>query len=176
MSENNNNNTPEHLHNPLRKVVLALRGKPQWLQRLVLTRIFRHTVKLSGTVKQDIIATDLTSVTFKQRNLKRVQNHIGGVHAAGTALLGESATGFVVGTNLPGDKLPLLKSMQVEYVKRATGDLTAHAHLSEAQLEAMRSMDKGEVSVAVTITDAAGINPVEATYIWAWIPKKKHKD
>ena len=170
------NTVPQHLHNPLRKVVLALQNKPQWLQRFVLTRIFRHTVKLSGTVKQQILATDLQSVTFKQRNLKRVQNHIGGVHAAGTALLGESATGFVVGTNLPGDKLPLLKSMQVNYVKRASGDLLATAQLTDAQIDAMRSDDKGEVTVAVTITDAAGVEPVEATYIWAWIPKKKHKD
>lgn len=163
----------EHLNNPLRKMVLKVQGKPLWLQQFLLTRIFRHTVKLSGTVKQDILATDLASVTFRQRNYKRVQNHIGGVHAAGTALLGESATGFIVGTNLPGDKLPLLKSMHVDYLKRATGDLVATAHLTDAQIAQMRSEDKGEVEVAVTITDATGIEPVSATYIWAWIPKKR---
>ena len=163
----------EHLNNPLRKIVLKLLDKPLWLQQLVITRLFRHMVKLSGTAKQDIVQTDIKTVTFRQRNLKRVQNHIGGIHAAGTALLGESATGFVVGTNLPGDKLPLLKSMQVNYLKRATGALEANASLTDEQIQMMRTEDKGEVEVAVTITDETGIEPVSAIYIWAWVPKNR---
>lgn len=163
----------EHLNNPLRKIVLKLLDKPLWLQQFVITRLFRHMVKLSGTAKQDIVQTDIKTVTFRQRNLKRVQNHIGGVHAAGTALLGESATGFVVGTNLPGDKLPLLKSMRVSYLKRATGALEANASLTDEQIQMMRTEEKGEVEVAVTITDETGIEPVSAIYTWTWVPKKR---
>ena len=37
---------------------------------------------------------------------RKVQNHIGGVHATATALLAETATGMVVGMNLPDEKLP----------------------------------------------------------------------
>ena len=47
------------------------------------------------------------------------------------ALLAESCTGFIVGINLPGDKLPLIKRMELNYVKRATGDMTAVARLTE---------------------------------------------
>lgn len=163
----------EHRNNPLRKMVLKLIDKPVWLQQFLLTRLFRHTVKLSGTARQDIVQTDLKTVTFRQRNLKRVQNHIGGVHAAGTALLGESATGFVVGINLPGDKLPLLKTMHIDYLKRATGTLEAKASLTDEQIQMMLTEDKGEVEVTVIIKDEAGIEPVAASYVWAWIPKKR---
>ena len=158
--------------NPLRQMVLKVQTYPQWLQNFILTRVFRYTVKLSGTVGQDILGTDLTSVTFRQKNKKKVQNHIGGVHAAGMALLGESATGFIVGVNLPGDKLPLLKSMHVDYTKRAAGDLIAVASLSNEQIQLMQTVEKGEVNVSVSVTDSEGKAPVECEYVWAWIPKK----
>nr|WP_269468579.1 DUF4442 domain-containing protein [Alteromonas sp. ASW11-130] len=143
------------------------------MSRKLLTWMFRYKVKLTGTTKLEILNTDLTTVTFRQRNLKRVQNHIGSVHAAGMALLAESATGFVVGVNLPGDKLPLIKSMDLKYVKRATGDMQAVATLTKDQLELMQLEDKGEVWVDVKVTDATGIEPVVCQMVWAWVPRKK---
>ncbi len=162
----------ETLGNPLRKIVLRTLRYPLWLRRIILTRLFRFTVKLSGTVGQDILDTDLHSVTFRQRNKKKAQNHIGGVHAAAMALLGESATGFIVGVNLPGDKLPLLKSMHIDYTQRAEGDLLAQAHLTDAQIEALQNDIKGEITVAVSVTDAAHKAPIVCQYVWAWIPKR----
>lgn len=157
--------------NPLRSFVKKVNQYPSWLSSRLITWAFRSKVKLSGTVGIDILETDLKRVTFQQKNRKKVQNHIGSVHAAGMALLAESATGFIVGVNLPGDKLPLMKTMNLNYVKRATGDLQAVAELSEEQLQQIQTLDKGEVSVKVTVTDANGIEPVVAEMIWAWIPK-----
>lgn len=157
--------------NPLRSFVKKVNQYPAWLSSRLITWAFRSKVKLSGTVGIDILETDLKRVTFQQKNRKKVQNHIGSVHAAGMALLAESATGFIVGVNLPGDKLPLMKTMNLNYVKRATGDLRAVAELSEEQLQQIQTLDKGEVSVKVTVTDANGIEPVVAEMIWAWIPK-----
>jgi hypothetical protein len=39
-------------------------------------------------------------------------------------LLAESCTGFIVEINLPDDKLPLIKRMDLNYVKCATGDMS----------------------------------------------------
>lgn len=64
----------------------------------------------------------------------RVQNHIKGVHACGMALLAESATGAAFGMNLPDEALPLLKSMSIDYVRVAKGDLRAIATLTEVSL------------------------------------------
>nr|WP_211162765.1 DUF4442 domain-containing protein [Alteromonas ponticola] len=146
--------------------------KPDWLSRRLLTWIFRFKVKLTGTTRLEILHTDFTSVTFRQRNLTRVQNHIGSVHAAGMALLAESATGFIVGVNLPGDKLPLIKSMELKYVKRAKGDMQAIATLTEEQLALMQREDKGEVLVNVKVTDETGDEPVLCQMLWAWVAKK----
>ncbi|MCW8107970.1 DUF4442 domain-containing protein [Alteromonas ponticola] len=158
--------------NPLRKFAVWAMNKPEWLSHRLLTWMFRFKVKLTGTTKLEVLSTDLTTVTFRQRNLKRVQNHIGSVHAAGMALLAESATGFIVGVNLPGDKLPLIKSMELKYVKRATGDMQAVASLTNEQIELMQLEDKGELTVAVKVTDATGIEPVMCQMVWAWVPRK----
>ncbi len=159
--------------NPLRKFAEKANQYPEWLSRRLLTFAFRSKVKLTNTVKLDILHTDLKSVTFRQKNYKKVQNHIGSVHAAGMALLAESSTGFVVGVNLPGDKLPLIKEMNLKYVKRAQGDMQAVAELTDEQISLMQTQEKGEVTVKVTVTDAQNIEPVICEMIWAWIPKTR---
>lgn len=159
-------------NNPLRRFVDKVNQYPQWLSSRLLTMMFRSKVKLAGTCKVEILHTDGKSVTFRQRNIKRAQNHINGIHAAAMTLLAESATGFITGINLPGDKLPLVKKMDVRFVRRAVGDMTAVAHLTDEQIAMMQQQEKGEVTVAVNVTDSSGETPIECEMVWAWISKK----
>lgn len=160
------------VQNPLRSFVDKVNRYPDWLSSRLITWLFRHKVKLAGTARLDIIKTDGKSAIFKQKNRRKVQNHIGGVHAVTMALLAESSTGFVVGINLPGDKLPLIKSMNLKYVKRCSGDITAVASVTDEQIALMNSEPKGEVVVKVAITDANNDEPMVAEMTWAWVPKK----
>lgn len=159
--------------NPLRTFVNKVNQYPQWLSRLLMTLLFRYKVKLAGTTGIEVLFTDGKTARYRQKNKRKAQNHIGSVHAAAMALLAESCTGFIVGINLPGDKLPLIKTMNLNYVKRATGDMTAVATLTDEQIQLMQTTDKGEVNVQVVVTDATGIEPLKCEMIWAWIPKKK---
>lgn len=138
-----------------------------------MTKMFRYKVKLAGTTGIEVLHTDGKTVTYRQKNRRKAQNHIGSVHAAAMALLAESCTGFIVGINLPGDKLPLIKTMKLNYVKRATGDMTAVASLTDEQIALMQTQEKGEVNVLVKVTDETGIVPVECEMLWAWVPKKR---
>lgn len=158
--------------NPLRGFVDKVNQYPSWLSAKLITWVFRHKVKLAGTVGLDILETDGKRVVYRQRNRRKAQNHIGSVHAAATALLAESASGFIVGINLPADKLPLIKNMNINYVKRSTGDIQVVASLTDEQIELLHSEPRGEVLVKVEVTDAVGIVPVECEMLWAWVPKK----
>ena len=89
------------------------------------------------------------------------------------ALIAESATGFVVGVNLPGDKLPLIKSMNLKYVKRAYGDMQAVATLTDEQITLLQTQAKGDFLVDVKVSDASGSEPVIAEMHWAWVEKDK---
>lgn len=159
--------------NPLRQFVNKVNHYPRWLSAFLMTKVFRFKVKLAGTTGIEVVFTDGKTATFKQKNYRKAQNHIGSVHAAAMALLAESCTGFIVGINLPNDKLPLIKTMNLNYVKRATGNMTAVASLTEEQICLMQTTEKGEVNVAVVVTDVTGIEPLKCEMIWAWVPKKR---
>lgn len=107
------------------------------------------------------------------RNKKKVQNHIGSVHAAAMGLLAESATGFMTGLSVPDDRIIVIRSMKLEYGKRASGDMKAVASFSDEQVQYIKETPKGDIEVPVVITDATGTETVKATMIWAWTPKKK---
>ncbi|WP_412971913.1 DUF4442 domain-containing protein [Glaciecola sp. MF2-115] len=160
--------------NPLRTFVDKVMKAPLFVRFKILTWVFRYKVKLVGTCKIDIKETDLKSVTFFIKNRTKVQNHIGSVHAAAMALIAESATGFVVGINLPSDRLPLIKSMNLKYVKRAYGDMQAVASLSDEQIHKLQTEPKGDFLVDVKVTDESGNEPVIAEMHWAWVDKN-HK-
>ncbi len=158
--------------NRLFSIVRWATQRPQWLTKLVLTKAFNTQVKMAGTVGIEILETDGLNVTLRLKNKTKAQNHIKGVHAAGMALLAESASGFIFGLHVPDNKLPLLKSMQLEYIARAKGDLIAQAKLTSEQIQQIEQQEKGNINVAVSVTDQEQQTPVNCQMQWAWITKK----
>ena len=148
------------------KVPAAFRGR---LISMAFSRAVPY-INTSGCVFEKITPEE---VIVSVVNRRKVQNHIKGVHAVAMALLAETSTGFVVGMNLPDDKLPLIKSMTVEYKRRSQGSMRAVAHLTEEQKQMIREQDKGEVLVPVKITDESGEEPIQCQMLWAWVPKKR---
>ena len=111
-------------------------------------------------------------VVVSIKNQRKVQNHINNVHAAAMALLAETATGFIVGMNLPDDKLPLIKTLKVSYYKRTQGDMRAVATLTPEDIARIESEPKGEVLVPVIVTDESGGEPIKCEMLWAWVSKR----
>lgn len=157
--------------NKLSRLVTKINAAPVFCRSWLLTLLFGRTIKFAGTAGVQVEALDFHQAKLRLANRRKVQNHIGSVHAAATALLGESASGFLLGMHIADDKIPLLKSMQIQYLKRSTGALTGLAQLDEAQIKQIQHSDKGEVVIRVLIKDQLGVEPVEALYTWAWIPK-----
>ena len=159
--------------NKLSKLVKGIYKLPQATHQFLLTKLFNSQVKFAGTAKLKVLSISEQQVVAKLANKKRVQNHIGGIHAVGAALAAESASGIVFGMNVPDTHLPLLKSMKLEYKARMQGDITAKAHLTAAQINEIKTHDKGDLLVPVTLTDESGQSPIECEMLWAWTPKKK---
>lgn len=159
--------------NKLSRLVRRIGQAPLFCQSTLLSLLFGRTIKFAGTAGVIVRQLDLQQACLVLPNRKKVQNHIGSVHAAATALLGESASGFLLGMHVPDDRIPLLKTMHVQYLKRSTGALTAKVSLTAEQIAFIRQQEKGEISMQVEIVDEAGVAPVSAEFIWAWIPKKK---
>ena len=146
---------------------------PRQFHEPLLSRLFCSQVRFAGTANVRIQKLSSDEVRMSLANRRRVRNHIDGMHAAAMALLAESASGCMVGMNLPDHKLPLIKHLKVDYLRRASGGLRAIATLTEAQRRAMVEEDKGEALVQVTMIDDAGGEPIRCEMHWVWVTKKK---
>lgn len=146
---------------------------PHRFHEPLLSRLLGSQVRFAGTANVRIQELSSDEVRMSLANQRRVRNHIGGVHAAAMALLAESASGCMVGMNLPDHKLPLIRSLKVDYLRRASGGLRAIATLTAEQRRAMLEDDKGEALVQVTVLDDTGSEPIRCVMHWAWITKRK---
>lgn len=159
--------------NRISRSLAKLDGVPAALRTPLRSFIMGRVVKFVGTAGLTIeeLTTERAVVFVKDRS--RVHNHIGGVHAGAMALLAETASGFVVGMNVPDTRVPVIKSMHIDYVRRAKGGLRAVAELNGAQRAQILTEERGDVTPKVTVTDEAGEEPVRCTMVWAWTPKRK---
>jgi len=159
--------------NRLSKVVVSLRRWPKSWRSILLNFAIRRTIKFVGTAKVDVDMLDFNRAIVSLKNRQKVQNHIGTIHATAMALIAETATGLLVGMNIPDDKTPVLKSMKIDYLKRATGNMRAEAHIKPEQIALIRTEPKGEVLVTVRVTDEEHKKPIECEMLWAWTSKRK---
>ncbi len=159
--------------NQLNSIVSKINLLPQFARSAALSTFFGKMVKYTGTTGIKIEELTEQRAVISVKNKKSVQNHIGSVHAVASVLIAESATGYLVGMNIPDTAVPVIKTIRADYVKRAKGDMRAEAHLSAEQINAMHTQEKGETIVPVTVTDGEGKEPILMEMTWAWTPKKR---
>src|SRR5687767_6210618 len=97
--------------NRFSRLVSKLELVPRPLRQRARSLIMGRVVKFVGTARLDIEELTAERAVVSVKNRVNVQNHIGTVHAAAMALLAETATGFVVGMNVPDERVPVIKSM-----------------------------------------------------------------
>ncbi|BES73676.1 DUF4442 domain-containing protein [Marinobacter nanhaiticus D15-8W] len=160
-------------NNRLHGIVKRINQLPGFARSRTLSLFFGRAVPFTGTVGIKIESLDENQCVISLSNKRRVQNHIGGVHAVASLLLAESATGFLVGLNVPDDKVPVIKTMRADYTKRAKGDMRVVASVTPEQQQRMKNDEKGEAPIQVTIHDAEDKEPITIEMIWAWTPKRR---
>ena len=116
-------------------------------------------------------------VVVSLNNSKAVQNHIGSIHAVAITLLAETATGFILGLNLPSDRVLLIKSYSVNFYRPIKkGQMAAVASLSDEQRLDILNTPKGEMVIPCVIHDResdSDRDPIVVEMTWAWIPKSE---
>eukprot|EP00986_Skeletonema_menzelii_P004095 scaffold1366_cov155-Skeletonema_menzelii.AAC.3 len=146
---------------------------PSSFQPLALSYVFNSMVKLAGTAGIRIESLTHTTARVSLQNKKKIQNHIGGLHACSMALAAESATGILIGMNVPDTHLPLIKSMKVDFIRRCEGSINVEASITDDDYKRIHEEDKGEVTVKCTVVDESGKEPIKADMLWAWVPKQR---
>lgn len=159
--------------NQMNKIVSQINKLPDFVREKALTTFFGKMVKFTGTTGIKIEELTEKRAVINIKNKKSVQNHIGSVHAVASILIAESATGYLVGMNIPDSSVPVIKTIKADYVKRAKGDMRAVATLTDKQIKDMHEQEKGETVVHVEVSDGEGKQPILMEMVWAWTPKKR---
>ncbi|MDP9142316.1 MAG: DUF4442 domain-containing protein [Pseudomonadota bacterium] len=159
--------------NRLSRAVSVLERLPTPLAGRATSLLFNSQVRFAGTAGLRFESLSAERAVVIAKNRRKVQNHIGGVHAAAMALLAETATGAVFGMNVPDHALLLLKTMHIDYLQRAHGTLRAVATLTLADRQRIAGEERGHLVVPVIVTDQSSAEPIRCEMTWAWLPKKK---
>jgi acyl-coenzyme A thioesterase PaaI-like protein len=109
----------------------------------------------------DALGTGHCTVSFAHR--RRVSNHLGTVHAIALCNAAELAAGLATEAGLPRSMRWIPRGMQVQYLRKATGRMTATARAGTLQ-----HTDAQEMPVEVDVTDAEGATVFRAT-VAMWI-------
>ena len=149
----------------------ALAGRPG-----ALTRVFWAWIPFNRPHRFRIAALRLGAAEVDVPARRWNRNHLGTVHACALATAGEFAAGLaLLGAFSPTEFRLIMARMEVDYVRRAEGRVTAAAALEDAELAEVRVSLAADGITAVAmksvIRDAAGEVVARALTHWqvkAW--------
>ena len=171
------NSTLKPINNQFTKLLSITKYLPAGARSNILSKAFGKVVPYVGTTGIYYETVEPNQVVVSLNNTKAVQNHIGSVHAVAITLLAETATGFILGLNLPTDRVLLIKSYSVNFYRPIKkGQMAAIASLSDAQRLDILNTPKGEMVIPCVIQDRESDNdrdPIVVEMTWAWIPKSE---
>lgn len=162
--------------NRLTKLVKTTSKFPKRIRNALWTRAFGRVVPMVGTAKIQYLEMHSNKVVVQIANHKGMQNHIGQIHACAMALIAETATGFVTAMNVPDSAIMLIKSFKVDFKRPTKGAMTAVATLTAEQQQLMKTTEKGETLVCVSVTDGSNEEPIQCEMLWAWMSKDQFKN
>ncbi|WP_198332197.1 DUF4442 domain-containing protein [Psychrobacter aquimaris] len=171
------NSTLKPISNQFTKLLSITKYLPASARSSILSKAFGKVVPYVGTTGVYYETVEPNQVIVSLNNTKAVQNHIGSIHAVAITLLAETATGFILGLNLPSDRVLLIKSYSVNFYRPIKkGQIAAVASLSDEQRLDILNTPKGEMVIPCVIHDResdSDRDPIVVEMTWAWIPKSE---
>ena len=137
------------------------------LGKSIFSRLVCVKAPYFGTISPRFVELRPGYCEIRLRKRRRVQNHLGTVHALAMGNLCELAAGMTLDVTLPAKMRWIPRSMNIEYLKLARTDLTARCSIETTGLDA-----KKDFPVIVSVTDTAGTEVVRAAITMYISPKE----
>ncbi|MFW5951607.1 MAG: DUF4442 domain-containing protein [Gemmatimonadota bacterium] len=135
--------------------------------RRVFDRLLRWMVPYSGSIRPRVLAMEPGRAVVAMPHRRRLRNHLRSVHALALANLGELASGIAMTLAIPDHARGIPVRLEVDYVKKARGRITAVGHA--APPPAVR----GELEDPATaeLRDEAGDLVAKVVVTWKLAPR-----
>jgi acyl-coenzyme A thioesterase PaaI-like protein len=137
--------------------------------RWLFARVLCFRAPYFGSIAPRIDVLEPGRCIARLRDHRRVRNHVGTVHAIALCNLAEPAGGLMVDATLPASMRWIPRGLQVEYLHKAVGGMTATARTTAAIVVAGSGY---ELPLKVEITDPAGQTVFRAR-IDMWISPRR---
>lgn len=139
------------------------------LGRWIFSRFICFKAPYFSTISPNIIRLEPGCCEAKIYQRRKIQNHLGTIHAIALCNLVELCGGLMVDVSVPNDMRWIPKGMKVKYLNKARGNITASAILEQPLV----SQDEPyQFFVSVVLVDEKNLPVLEAA-IEMWISKKK---
>jgi len=129
----------------------------RWLFGVVV----KWTIPYTGSVSPRVEVLEPGHARISIRQRRRLEQHLGSIHAVALANVAEFASGAAMSTALPAGYRGIVTKLQMEYFKKARGVVTAEARTSLPDL----SVD-GNHDFTADIHDEGGDIVARATVTW----------
>jgi len=144
---------------------------PLFMRNKVFNLMIGRVVPFVGTSGLRIDKATNNEWVATLANRRKVQNHLKQIHACGMVLIAETIGVMIMAMNLPNDRIPLVKKIEADFIKRSTGSMTGVVSVNDAQIQMIQDEPKGEIELDIVITDEVEVVPIIVKVTAAWIPK-----
>ena len=150
----------------LRKYWGLLFRKP--FGKWIFSRTIGFIAPYSGTISASVVHLEPGLGVVKLKEHRKVRNHLKSIHAIALVNLAEMVTGLTLMNSLPDDARGILTGIQMRYLKKARGVLTA-----SCECEIPGTNEQQELQISGVIKNEQG--EVVATAIASWLigPEKR---
>jgi acyl-coenzyme A thioesterase PaaI-like protein len=119
--------------------------------KVVFSKLVGRMAPYTGTIHASVTVLRAGYAEVVMQDRRAVRNHLDCVHAVALANLGELAGNVALAYSLPDDARFIVSGMEIEYLKKARGPITA---VGESPVP--RSSTRAQYDVPVTLRDASG--------------------
>ena len=129
----------------------------RWLFTQLVKRMIPYTGSVAPTV--ELLEPGHARISIKQK--RRLEQHLGSIHAIALLNVAEFASGAAMSTALPSEYRGIVTKISMEYFKKARGKITA-----ESRPVLPDPMQEGEFDFQSELKDEAADVVARATVRW----------
>ena len=127
----------------------------------LFSRIISFAIPYTGSVRPIVREVRPGYARVELRDRRAVRNHLESIHAIALANVGEFTGGLAMTATAPPDVRSILLKLEVEYLKKARGRVTAECHCTVPEVTA-----PVDHVVQTTVRDAAGVEVARVAANW----------
>ncbi|MEY4066171.1 MAG: hypothetical protein RIR26_2379 [Pseudomonadota bacterium] len=135
--------------------------------KVAFSRLLGSIVPYTGSVKPLVTSLERGAAQVEMADRRTVRNHLNSVHALALANLAEFPAGLSLHTAIPSNSRAILLKLEIEYLKKGRGTLTAKAKV-ENTVEHLEAPTR--IFVDSEITDSTQALVAKARTTWLVSP------